>query len=365
MKRRHFDALAPVCPVCRQPAGLGEGAPLTIVQTSIATTDEIVEGTLRCTRPSCQCEFPVIDGIPIIVPRVREFVASNSVQLSMREDLTPSSDQMLAECAGPNSWLDAIHQHLSNYTWDHYAQFDPEEPKAETKSDPAPGAVARTIDAARPHLDFKQGPLIDIGCSVGRASFELAKQTRGLVLGIDTHIPMLRLAQRILRTGEVAYLRRRVGMLYDPRRFPVRFENAANVDFWACDATALPFAPGTFAGATSLNVLDCVPSPLGHLRSLAHILSKGSRALLTTPYDWSANVTPIEAWLGGHSPRGHLSGNSPDILRALLTPGAHPASLENLRLIAEIQHVPWHVRLHDRAMMRYALHMVVAEAATK
>jgi SAM-dependent methyltransferase/uncharacterized protein YbaR (Trm112 family) len=336
-----------------------KGAPLVIAQSLAGHDDEVTEGTLRCTRAGCQCEFPIIDSIPMIVPRVREFVAANSVQLSMRDDLSADSQRMLAECSGPGSWLDAIHQHLSSYAWDHYAEFDREEPSAE----PKPGGVARAVELAGKYLSLKGGaPSIDIGCSVGRASFELAGLSGGLVLGVDTHIPMLRLAQRVLRTGEVSYLRRSLGMLYDRRRFPARFENAKNVDFWACDATALPFSPATFGGAVSFNVLDCVPSPLDHLRSISHVLSKGGRAMLTTPYDWSGAATPLEAWIGGHSPHGHFSGKCADVLRAILTPGAHPASVAGLRLLAEVQHVPWHVRMHDRSSMRYDLHLAVVEA---
>jgi hypothetical protein len=52
---------------------------------------------------------------------------------------------------------------------------------------------------------------------------------------------MLRLASEVLRRGVVRYPRRRAGLVYDQREFPARFANIENVDFWACDATALHF----------------------------------------------------------------------------------------------------------------------------
>ena len=84
---------------------------------------------------------------------------------------------------------------------------------------------------------------------------------RNWCLGIDLNFAMLRLASEVLRTGRVSYPRRRVGVVYDRREFPARFANAESVDFWACDAAALPFPAGTFSLAVNMNVLDCVSSP--------------------------------------------------------------------------------------------------------
>jgi SAM-dependent methyltransferase len=108
-------------------------------------------------------------------------------------------------------------------------------------------------------------------------------------------------------------------------------------------------------------VLDCVQSPHDLLSALPRLLAPGGKAILSTPYDWSPAATPVEAWLGGHSQRGETAGASEPVLRALLTPGAHPASLDKLRVIAEESSLPWRVRLHERAVMEYRVDLVVAE----
>jgi SAM-dependent methyltransferase len=131
------------------------------------------------------------------------------------------------------------------------------------------------------------------------------------------------------------------------------------VDFWACDALALPFPAGTFGTIAALNVLDCVPSPHDLLDSLPLLLAKRGTAFLSTPHDWSTAATPVESWLGGHSQRGPEGGASEPVLRALLTPGAHPASLDGLEILAEEPDVSWHVRMHDRAVMEYRSHLMV------
>jgi len=173
---------------------------------------------------------------------------------------------------------------------------------------------------------------------------------------------MLQLAARAMREGEVRYGRRRVGLVYDERSFPVRFERSKNVDFWACDAQSLPFPARSFSLATSMNLLDCVPSPYDHLVSLSRVLKEGARAVVSSPYDWAAGATPIEGWVGGHSQRGPEGGSSEAALRALLAPSGHPAAIQGLLLVAEAASRPWLVRVHERSSMRYAVHLVVAEA---
>lgn len=211
-------------------------------------------------------EFPIIDGIPILVPDPRAYIANHISHLTARDDLTDEIESMLGECCGAGSHFDLTRQHLSSYAWDHYGEFDPQEPQ----DGPQPGSITRALDRGMSLLDDRiEGPVVDVGCSVGRSTFELAQRDGQLTLGVDMNFSMLRLAASVLRQGTVSYPRRRVGLIYDRRRFHVQFQNTADVDFWACDATALPFGPGTFASAVSLNVLDCVYSPLDLLKSRA------------------------------------------------------------------------------------------------
>ena len=123
-----------------------------------------------------------------------------------------------------------------------------------------------------------------------------------------------------------------------------------------------PFAAGSFQFASAFNVLDCVASPLGFLESVAGMLPSGGRAVLATPYDWSTNVTPMEAWIGGHSQRGPTGGAAEPFLRTLLTAGAHPQSSARLRITGEIENVQWQARLHDRSNVAYSVHLVATEA---
>ena len=106
-------------------------------------------------------------------------------------------------------------------------------------------------------------------------------------------------------------------------------------------------------------MLDCVRSPYDHLKELARILKPGARAIVSMPYDWTANATPVESWIGGHSQRSENRGASEILLRSLLADGGHPNAIEELELVSEAVDIPWTLRLHDRSTMKYMVHMVV------
>ncbi len=329
-----------------------------------------MEGVLQCTDPNCQSEFPIIDGVPIILPRLRAYVADNIFHIYARKDLTSITDSILGDCCSQGSVLDSMRQHLSCYVWGHYADRDP----VETPDSLQQGSVVRILEqglelesACNANHTAMTGPSLDIGCGPGRTTIALAEQSDQLALGIDLNFSMLRLASNLLRHGQVSYPRRRVGLVYDQRAFEVHFANLEGVDFWACDAIALPFSDGLFGRATGMNVLDSVASPHSLLTSIARVLTPNGSAILACPYDWTATVTPVESWIGGHSQRGHHSGECVPLLRQLMTKldrnvldGDGVAREPFLQLISELDQLPWTVRMHDRSSMLYRVHLVHA-----
>lgn len=352
MRLRHFEELGPICPRCA--AGQGGGARLTIAAIERRLHDDILEGALACTRDGCRQAYPVIDGIPIIVPDVARYLSDNLWHITARTDLSESLEIMLGDATGPGSAFDVARYHLGTYAFDHWGEFDPLEEPLQTAG---PGSVARCLNAG---LDLLApsiaGPGLDIGCSVGRSTFELAARSSGLVLGLDLNFAMLRLARRVLTEGRVTYPRRRIGIVYDRRTFDVPVTAPERVDFWVCDAMAPPFPPRRFGLIAALNVLDCLPDPRSLLSAIGGGLQPSGGAVLATPYDWSAAVTQPQAWIGGHSPRDASRGAAEPGLRALLT------QTNGLRIAGEITDFPWHVRLHDRSTMAYSTHLVAVRS---
>lgn len=371
MKKDFLSKVSACCPEC--------SALLDVGWVSREQNGEILEGALRCTRATCALEYPIIGGFPILAPNARAYVGAHASALTERDDLTPELEALIIECAGPGSPFEVSRQYLSHYAWDHYAEFDPLERTSFSESTPAssnresmarPGAVARVLEAGLQLLGPKalgvrafDAPWLDLGCSVGRVSFELAARARAarsssVVVGLDLNASMVRVARHVRESRRVTYPRRRLGLLYERRRFDVPFEGREAVDFWIGDAVQPPFAAETFAGVVCLNLLDCVPSPLDLLRSVHRLLRPGGSFVLASPYDWSGGVSPPETWIGGHSPRSPQQGDSKAVLRALLTPGAHSAGVDGLTIVGEIEGFDWQVRIHDRCVTQYRVHVV-------
>ena len=294
----------------------------------------------------------------MIVPEVRKLLTERGIELLLRNDLDPVLESLLGDAMGPDGWFDAMRQTISSFAWDGWAGLDPDE--APVEDGPVPGAVCRCLD----RLLMMAGPVdvvaraLDVGCGAGRSAFTLAERhSRALVLGIDMNLGLLRLAHGAAY-GTVSYPRRRIGLVYERRRFAVSLPGAERVDFWACDALALPFAGATADLVAALNVLDCVAEPRRLLAGLAEVLRSDGRLLLATPYDWSTRATPVETWIGGHSQRAAHRGGAEPFLRALLTQGEHPQSVAGLRLLDETAAWPWQTRLHDRSTVSYRSHLL-------
>jgi len=359
MKLLHFEKLRPLCPRCLRVSG--QHFPLTVGAWLRGDQYDMIEGILVCSNPQCLSEYPVIDGIPLILADLRAYISQNLLSIVMRDDLSEPIESLMGDCCGTSSPFYIQRHHLSTYAYDHYGDKDPAEQKNAFVS---PGSVVKLLCRGLSELPEKvQGPVIDMGCSVGRTAFELAQRGDDIVLGTDMNFAMLRLASHALRNEKTVYPRKRTGLVFERREFPLCFEGREKADFWACDICALPFADQSFGMAVGLNTLDCVHSPYDHLRETERILTSGGKAILSTPYDWSESAAPVESWIGGHSQRSAGRGDSRNMVRTLLNGSEKPHShqLKHLRIVSEICDVPWSVRIHERSAMQYAVHMLILE----
>ncbi len=357
MRISHYEALQPVCPRCRIERQHISPLNLECIETQI--DDIVIDGYLKCTNNECRLEYPIIDGIPIIVNQIRKYINDNFYAITVRNDLSPATQSILGDLAGPESAFNSMRHYISTYAWDHYgdkAHTNEFAPQQNSK----PGSIVECLDAGMSLIEGNLlAPAIDIGCAVGRSTFEISSHCNGLALGIDLNFSLLRLAQNLLTKDLVKFPIKKTGVVYNYVEYPVYFDNKENVDFWACDGVALPFNDASFGFACALNVIDAVNTPRMLLRSIEDALKTSGCMVLATPYDWTPPV-PVQNWIGGHSQHGPDKGSSEAILRKILTSGASPQSLNHMTLIGEIENHAWQVRVHDRRTINYDTHIVAA-----
>ena len=133
MRLKHFHELKPVCLVCRGADGTAT-APLTISHSLREEDDVVIEGLLRCSNEACQYEYPIIDGIPFILPNLRDYLSANAVFLQARTDLSDILQSVLGDCCGPGSSYEIARQQIASYSWGHYGDLDPENEEADAGS---------------------------------------------------------------------------------------------------------------------------------------------------------------------------------------------------------------------------------------
>ncbi len=337
MRHEHFEALRPICPACL--LSRGKNSLLRLGTIAVEQDGDIREGSLICSDLSCQREHPILDGIPVVLADAPSWLKNQILGVLRREDLSDFTESLLGDLSGSQSAFDSERGNLSIYADSHWS---PEAPGYLTLFE----AVTELLDKA------SSGRWLDLGCSLGRGTVELARRHGRLTVGVDLNFSMLRLAEQIRRTGEVRYRRRRVGLVFDTVTQKLDDMPGEHVSYWCADAAALPFADDCFDGALALNMLDCVASPVGLIQELARLTRESSDVLLATPFDWAAAATQPAAWVGGHSQRSAPGdGSSLDMFRYLLN--SLPLGFV---IMAERDPVTWRLRLHERSVTEYQVY---------
>ncbi len=161
--------------------------------------------------------------------------------------------------------------------------------------------VSECVDVARLPADARA---LDLGCAVGRSSFELARHCPEVV-GIDFSQRFIEAAAAIARSGELDYLRADEGTLTTRCRAIVSTEiDRTRVRFEVGDAMDLRSDLGTFDVMLMANLIDRLSAPQRCLSQLANLVKPGGQLVIMSPYTWLEDFTPRENWLGGFEQEG-------------------------------------------------------------
>ena len=297
MKKALLDLL--ICPGC-----LPEENRLqeTIVE---ADTEEIIEGTLTCSR--CRSVYPIQNGIAFLNPE-----PSAASRTQNRYESLPV---------------------LSSYLWSHYGDLIGDEQ--------ATDAYSRWAELVYP----SSGACLDTGSAAGRFSFEMAAKF-DFVVGIDNSISFIRASRELMNHRRSDLDLPEEGVLTRKKTFTFPEDwKTDNVEFIVADAQALPFRSGTFAALSSLNIVDKVPKPMAHLAEINRVArADQAQFLFSDPFSWSTEVAPEEDWLGGKR-KGRFSGRGQDNIIALLE--GKIGALSPVWQVDAQGHIWWKIRTHS------------------
>ena len=145
---------------------------------------------------------------------------------------------------------------------------------------------------------------LDLGCAVGRSSFEMARIC-GSVLGIDYSHRFIQAANHLKEQGSLSYERTDEGDLSTTLEAVVpEGVVGSRVTFQQADATDLGEDIGSFDALLAANLIDRLDDPSRFLDSLPGLMNRGGQLVITSPYTWLEEYTPKSNWLGGFEREG-------------------------------------------------------------
>lgn len=140
---------------------------------------------------------------------------------------------------------------------------------------------------------------LDIGCAVGRSTFELTLFA-DTVTGIDYSHRFIEAAQHLQAHGSMEaekIVEGDVTTLFTAC-FPAGVIRS-RARFAQGDAMALPAELGPADIVLAANLICRLPDPAIFLARLPSLVKPGGQLLLTTPFTWLDTYTPRDKWLGG------------------------------------------------------------------
>ena len=139
---------------------------------------------------------------------------------------------------------------------------------------------------------------LDIGCAVGRFTFELGRVAES-ALGIDSSKRFIDAAQRMARRHRCSLRVRETGETFRRQSLVLpAVLRSASVEFRVGNAMNLAGLPsGNFHIVAAVNLLCRLPRPRRFLRNLRRLVAPGGQLLLASPFSWLREHSPAREWV--------------------------------------------------------------------
>ena len=201
-----------------------------------------------------------------------------------------------------------------------------------------------------------KGAALDLGCALGRGSFELARGGFERVTGLDFSSRFFRLAARMQAEGYLRYALPEEGEIVSFHETGLKelgLEGVrGQVQFFQADACNLPEKFSGYDLVLAANLIDRLYSPRRFLTTIHERMNPAGLLLLTSPYSWSEEFTKKEEWLGGYRQDGEPVWTL-DGLKEVLSP--------HFRLLGVPRDVPFVIRETRRRFQHTVAEVTVWE----
>lgn len=196
---------------------------------------------------------------------------------------------------------------------------------------------------------------LDIGCALGRTSFELATGF-ARVTGLDFSARFIRIAEEMKSKGYIQYVLPEEGELvsYHESRLSETglVGSESRVEFFQADACNLKPIYADYDLIFAGNLIDRLYSPRRFLASIHERLRPGGLLVISSPYTWLIEHTEREEWIGGFKKDGE-NLTTLDAMSEILG--------RRFRLVGEPRDVPFVIRETKRKFQHSLAELTVWE----
>jgi len=191
----------------------------------------------------------------------------------------------------------------------------------------------KTIENIKPFIKETKKAL-DLGCSVGRSSFEMAKIYDD-VLGVDFSSNFIKVAINLKDNENISFSITKEADIKESKEVSLKSLNLETnniINFAQGDACNLKQEYNNYDLIVCNNLIDRLYSPIKFLNDIEKRINKDGILSIASPYTWLEEFTKKEQWLGGKVEHGK-SIHTIDILKKHLEPNFTLVDIKDVEFV--------------------------------